>query len=156
MNKKKQEDTIKYLNQSFYIDKEINSKIDHLNLLDDHLKKLTTIFKDTPPSSTRKVDSVQDTIANIMDLKTEINEHIDKFVDLQREIMSVIAKVPNFKYRTLLTYRYLNFQKWELIAIEMNYSIQYIYDLHKEALKEVEKIISKTRVNPKESDCIRV
>lgn len=148
----RQKATSDYLNQSYYLNEEIDSKIEHLNLLDDQLNKLTTIFKDTPPSSTRKVDSLQNTIANIMDLRVEINEKIDKFVDLQREIMHVINKVTNSQYRTLLTNRYLIFDKWEMIAIKMNYSIQYIYDLHNKSLYEVEKIIAKTRVNMKKSE----
>lgn len=139
----KQKAVSEYLNQSFYIDQEINSKLDHLNLLEDKLKKITTTYKNIPPSGTRKVDGIQSTIANIMDLKTEINEKIDEFVDLQREIMHVIDKVPNSKHRTLLTNRYLNFQAWELIAIEMGYSVHHVYKLHNEALDVVVKFISK-------------
>lgn len=78
-----------------------------------------------------------------MDLQAEINEKIDEFVDLQREIMHVIEKVSNEKYQTLLTYRYLSFQEWELIALEMGYSIHHIYKLHNKALDVVSKFIQK-------------
>lgn len=137
----KQKAVSRYLNQSFYIDQEINSKINHLNLLEDKLNNLTTTYGDTPPSGTREVDSMQKTIANIMDLRVEINEKIDEFVDLQREIMHVIDKVPSSKHRTLLTNRYLTFQEWELIALEMGYTMNHVHRLHREALDIVEKII---------------
>lgn len=137
----KQKATSEYLNQSYHLNEEINSKIEHLNLLEDKLEQLTTIYKDTPPSTTREVDSMQKTIANIMDLRVEINEKIDEFVDFQREIMHVINKVTKSKYRSLLTYRYLDFQEWELIALNMRYTTNHVHRLHREALAVVEKLI---------------
>lgn len=136
----RQKATSEYLNQSYHLNEEINSKIEHLNLLEDRREHLTTIYKDTPPSTTREVDSMQKATANIMDLRVEINEKIDEFVDLQREIMHVIDKVPNSKYRSLLTYRYLNFQEWELIALEMGCSAKHIYKLHREALDKIAEL----------------
>ena len=110
-------------------------------MLEDKLEQLTTIYKDTPPSTTREVDSMQKTIANIMDLRVEINEKIDEFVDLQREIMHVIDKVPNSKYRSILTYRYLTFLEWESIALKMRYTTNHVHRLHRKALDVVEKLI---------------
>lgn len=143
---KKQEATSKYLNRSFYIDQQINSKINHLNSLDSLVKKITSTLGGTSSSGTKKVDIMQTTIANIMDLKAEINEKIDEFVDLQREIMHVIEKLSNEKYQTLLTYRYLSFQEWELIALEMGYNIRHIYKLHNEALQMVFKFIPRDKI----------
>lgn len=40
-------------------------------------------------------------------------------------------------YQTLLELRYLCFKSWEQIAVLMNYNCNYVFDLHKRALKAI-------------------
>ncbi len=73
-------------------------------------------------------------IVKIIDLEHEIDEEIDRLVDLKQEIVSLIKKVKNPEYQTLLELRYLNFKTWEQIATEMHYSIQHTFRIHDKAL----------------------
>ena len=79
----------------------------------------------------------EDVICKIVDLEEEINVEIDRLVDLKREIREVISGVHNLEYQTLLELRYLCFKSWEQIAVLMNYNCNYVFDLHKRALKAV-------------------
>jgi hypothetical protein len=67
---------------------------------------------------------MEDIIVKIVDLENEINQDIDELVDLKREIVTIIKKIENPVYQTLLELRYLGFKSWEQIAVEMGYSLQ--------------------------------
>ena len=75
-----------------------------------------------------------DAVAKIVDLQAEINHDIDVLVDLKREISSIIKAVPSSELQTLLEKRYLCFQSWEQIAVDMGYSMHHLYKLHNQSL----------------------
>ena len=62
---------------------------------------------------------------------------------IKQEIATVIAEVPDTTLRTLLTKRYLNFEKWEKIAVDLNYSWRWTMKMHRQALQAVEPLIAK-------------
>ena len=62
---------------------------------------------------------------------------IDAFVALKREFVTIIKKINNPEYQTLLELRYLCFKTWEQIVVEMGYSLQHIFRIHDKALKNV-------------------
>jgi hypothetical protein len=80
---------------------------------------------------------MEDVICKIIMLEDEINAEIDRLVDLKRDIHAVIGEVQDLEYQTLLELRYLCFKTWEQIAVLMNYSTKYLFDLHARALREV-------------------
>ena len=45
--------------------------------------------------------------------------------------------MPDDTQREVLTRRYLLYQKWEYIAVEMNYNIKWIFKLHGKALSKL-------------------
>lgn len=126
-----------YLSQAYRIDQRINSKLEQIVSLRALATKATSTLSDTPPSGTRNVHSMEDTIAKMVDLENEINVDIDTLVDLKREFVFIIKKISNPEYQTLLELRYLCFKTWEQIAVEMGYSLQHIFRIHDKALKEI-------------------
>ena len=81
----------------------------------------------------------------IIDLEHEIDEGIDRLVDLKQEIVSLIKQVKNPEYQTLLELRYLCFRTWEQIAVEMHYELRYLRKLHRRALEICSEIQLATR-----------
>jgi len=73
-------------------------------------------------------------VAKIVDLQAEINNDIDRLVDLKREIVGVIKTVNNTEYQTLLEKRYLCFDTWEQIAVDMGYNVRHVYRIHDDAV----------------------
>lgn len=55
----------------------------------------------------------------------------------KREIAWTINNVKDKEMRSILEKRYLCFDSWEKIAVDMNYSIQHIFRLHNKALKSI-------------------
>ena len=129
-----------YLSQAYKIDQRINSKIEQVQSLRALAEKATSTLSHTPTSGTRNVHRMENIIAKMVDLESEINADIDFLVDLKREIVTVIKCVECLEFRTLLELRYLCFKTWEQIAVEVNWSIRQVYYMHGEALREVEKI----------------
>ena len=126
-----------YLNQAYWLDRRIDSKLEQLSALRDMATKTTAVMDGEVVSHTRNVHSLQDVIAKIMDMQVEINTDIDALVDLKRDIMRTIKEIENPEYQTLLELRYLCFKRWEEISVMMNYNLRHIYRLHDEALEKV-------------------
>ncbi|MBV4421046.1 DUF1492 domain-containing protein [Clostridium sp. JNZ X4-2] len=127
-----------YLSQAYRIDQRINSKLEQIVSLRALAAKATSTLSDTPPSGTRNVHSMEDTITKMVDLENEINADINTLVDLKREFVFIIKKISNPEYQTLLELRYLCFKTWEQIAVEMGYDLRYIHKLHGKALENCE------------------
>lgn len=77
-------------------------------------------------------------ICRIIDLEAEINAEIDKFVDEKHKIINQIQGLKNSDYIALLFKRYVEFKKFEVISVEMNFTYQYVIEMHGYALKEFE------------------
>ena len=127
-----------YLEHGYWANQMIAGKISQLQDLNDMTTKVNSVMSIVPPSGTRNVHKMEDTVIKIVDLQREINNDIDGLVDFKRELTTVINKVADPELRSLLTLRYLGFKKWEDVALEMGYSVQHIYRLKKKAIAAVE------------------
>ena len=87
-------------------------------------------------------DKIGDIIANIDEYERKLNNEIDRYVDLRNEVHGKIMKVKNNDARLILFYRYMEFMKWEEIAVTMHYTFQWVHVLHKRALQDFEKILN--------------
>lgn len=132
--------TIKeYLSQAYRLDQRINSKIEQINSLHDLAAKASTTISETSCCSSANKQRMENNIVKIVDLEREINEDIDKLIEVKKDIVEMVKKVENPEYQTLLERRYLCFKKWEQIAMEMNYDLRYIHKLHLRALSVCKK-----------------
>ena len=132
-----------YLSQAYRIDQRINSKLEQVMSLRDLLGKANVTLTGMPKSPTPNPHSMEDIIVKMVDLESEINDDIDTLVDLKAEIMRCIKRVDNPEYQTLLEMRYLCFKRWEEIATELSYSMQYAFRMHERALAEAEVFLKK-------------
>lgn len=128
-----------YLGQAYRIDQRINSKIEQVSALNNMAIKATSTISDMPGSATRNIHRMEDVIVKIIDLQNEINADIDELVDFKAEVMGVIKSIDNLEYQTLLELRYLCFKPWEQIAIELGYSINNVFKMHRKAIELLEK-----------------
>ncbi|GHU47374.1 hypothetical protein FACS1894120_5340 [Clostridia bacterium] len=126
-----------YLSQAFLLDKSTNCKLEQVRSLHELATKATSTLSDVPPSGTRNVHRMEDVIVKILDLESEINDDINALVDLKCEIVKTIKRVDNAEYRTLLELRYLCFKSWSDIAVDMNYSQDHIFTVHRKALAKI-------------------
>ena len=126
-----------YLMQAKFLDMRINSKIQQVEALNDLATSASSVLTGMPRNPNKATSKMADAVAKIVDLQAEINHDIDELVDLKKAISSTIKAVPSPELQTLLEKRYLCFQSWEIIAVDMNYSMQHLFRLHDKALKEI-------------------
>lgn len=131
-----------YMEQARYLDMQINSKIEQIRNLNELATKATTVYSDMPHSPNRNTSRMEETVVKIIDLESEIDRDIDALVNLKREIMRVVNRIESAEYRTILEMRYLQFKKWEQIALLMSTDLRWAYRMHGRALNEVQKIIN--------------
>ena len=130
--------TIKeYLSQAYRLDQRINSKIEQLKRWQDLATKATSTLSKTSSCSYENSHKMEDNMVKIIDLKNEINNDIDRLIDLKKDIIALINGVNEQEYQTLLELRYLCFKKWKQIALDMGYDVSWIHRLHNKALKKL-------------------
>lgn len=126
-----------YMEQARYLDMQINSKIEQVRTLNELATKVTTVYSDMPHSPNRNTGRMEETIAKIIDLESEIDRDIDELVDLKQEVKTAISKVEDEKYRVLLELRYINQKSWEQIANQLGYDLRYTHKIHGRALQKI-------------------
>ena len=129
-----------YLSQAKFLDQRINSKIQQVAALNALATKATSTLTGMPHNPNHATSTMEETITKIIDLQAEINRDIDRLVDLKKELFSTIKAVGDTEFQTILEKRYLCFQSWEKISVEMGYDLRWLYRLHGKALDVVREI----------------
>ncbi len=131
-----------YLGQAYRLDQRINSKLEQVASLNELATKCTWALTGMPRNPNRRTSTMAEAVAKIIDLQTEINYDIDRLIDLKREMVKLIKSVDNTECQTLLELRYLCFKTWEQIAVDMGYTIDNVYRIHRKALSVVSALQS--------------
>ena len=82
-----------------------------------------------------------DAVCKIIDLQNEIAADMDRLVQIKKDIVDVIGKVDDVKFRILLEKRYLCDETWEEITVSLYHNRRWVFRLHGKALDEVQKIL---------------
>ena len=130
-----------YLNRIRYSDRLISSKFRQIKNLEDMATKITMDLSTERVQSSGGDDKISSLVANIVDLQNEITRDIKKLINLKRDVVHKINSLPDASHRMVLTLRYLEFKQWEQIAVEMEYSYQWVHRIHGRALQEFEKLL---------------
>lgn len=131
------QDKIKYLKQYKALDRRINLKLAECEEWRDMAKKITQEYTDMPKGN-GGVNRLEMAVENIDRLEREMNEDIDRLVDLRLDIQRAIKGVDDETLQELLERRYIHGQTFERIADEMYYSYMHICRLHGRALNVIE------------------
>ena len=132
----------KYLQQAYRLNELIDSnqrELDQLRALSTSISAVD-VSKERVQGGADSHDKIGSIIAKIVDLNDIINDEIDRFVDLKTDIHNKIMLIPDNTEKLVLKYRYIEFETWESIAVELGYTFQWVHVLHKRALKSFEKV----------------
>lgn len=127
---------------------EINNAINVKLELIAELRSLAEKVTASPMTESHGVGTYSDrvgrTTAKIIDLENEINDEIDRLVEIKLRIKEVIAAVTDSTRRTVLERRYILSESWEKIADELDYSPRHVLRLHNETIERLEKLYGET------------
>lgn len=133
---------IEYLRQIKTMDAKINTDIEELASLEALATKTTSVLGDERVQSSGSQQKMADAVVKIADLRNNINEQIDRFVDYKEEVKNLLFESCDSDCIKLLHKRYFMDKKWEEIAVEMNYTYQWVQGgLHQRALSQVQKAL---------------
>lgn len=76
------------------------------------------------------------------------DDEIEKTRAKHQEFVEVIQAVEDDRLRNLLTLHYIDGLTWERVAEKMWYSTKHIFDLYRESLTAVYKILSERNTPP--------
>lgn len=81
-------------------------------------------------------DSMAVKIATAIDLEKEIQCEIHQFIHEKHNVINQIQGLSHPNYIDILYKHYVELKRFEIVAVEMNYTYQYVVELHGHALKE--------------------
>ncbi|WP_162612438.1 DUF1492 domain-containing protein [Anaerotruncus colihominis] len=123
-----------YFAQIRKTDRLIQRLTDTVNTLRSSLTSQSYELKPDKVQTSGPKDTLGGTIVKIMSLEDNINTRIDELVQQKADAMRRIQNVPDQDQQNILIARYVNRDKWEKIAVELNFSIAQIYRIHGAAL----------------------
>jgi DNA-directed RNA polymerase specialized sigma subunit len=129
---------------------DIQSRIDEINELEAGLLS-SPKWTDVKVQS-GQVKKIDDVYAQLITMKQEIEHDIKEIIDRKLELSRLINKLSNPKYRTVLRMTYINKMYVDDICDSLGgISSPTYYRLKKQAIKELDSILSELIVN--DSDC---
>ena len=130
-----------YLRKIELLDTHINNKLNDLHTLRTMVTKITATISPVAVSGSGSHDKLGDAIAKIVDLQEEINQKIDRYVDMKREISAVLEQMQDPDQVKVLHKRYFEYKPLERIACEMGYTFRNVCYIHGKALLAVETLL---------------
>ena len=87
----------------------------------------------------RDGNPVENAYCTLSDYETEADRLLKEMNTARQKAEKIISSVPDQAQREVLTRRYIIGQRWEDIALSMNYSRQHVTRLHGYALQTIRK-----------------
>ena len=130
-----------FLNKIRYIDMMIDCKLEQIKNLRDKLTSISSPMGNIGDKvqSSKDPDKFTNTISKIVELENEINNDIDKLVDLKSIARKAIESLDDDVEKMVLYKRYFENKTFEQISVELNYSWRRIHQFHGDALKNLER-----------------
>jgi hypothetical protein len=89
------------------------------------------------PGGSGDGQKLENNIIRIIDEENKLQDHVSELLNSITEVRNLISLVDDPLLRLILHKRYLNFQKWEVIAADLGYSWQHIHRIHSRALNSL-------------------
>ena len=127
----------KYLQQIKVLDTKIKQKEEQIEYLKEAAGGAGAIRYDKEKIQVSMTDSkLEQMVIEYMQLEQEVQEqklHLEK---VRGVIIGQIHDLCDDRYINVLFKRYVEVKSYELIAVEMNYSFDYVKELHRDALED--------------------
>lgn len=125
-----------FLNQYRNAEREIAIKLDEIVRLREMATKVTQVL--TPDKVKGGMENRrEESIAKIVDMEKEIGASIDNLKKIREQVECAINAIPDANQRNVLRLRYLNGKTWEQIAVQLEFSYQWVCKLHGRALQNI-------------------
>lgn len=125
-----------YLQQAYRLNELIDSDVHELERLRDLAGRISSPNFGERVQSSRNLDApFVKYLGDIMEMEEKIQKELCRLVVLKKQILSALESVSDREERLLLTYRYLNNESWEQIAVDLSVSMSTVHRIHASALR---------------------
>lgn len=128
---------VHYLTQLEYIDDMISEKRDIIESMRSSVTGTSASVEGERVQTSPK-DRLGETCVKIVDLCTQMQDDIDRLLEMKGEVIQTIDQyVTDLKAQKLLYLRYIKYMSIETVAHEMRISRRTAYSLHKAAVTDI-------------------
>lgn len=120
--------------------KQLEADLQTLQDLEDLAAKITLVYSFAPGGG-GDGDKIGGAVAKLVDLDKDIQNDIKMLTEALAATRELIKMLGDEKLQLILFKRYLNYQRWEVIAADLGYSWQYIHKMHSKALQKLKEEI---------------
>lgn len=132
-----------YLMQVRMLNRKINNRISECERLRALAEGTSVAMTGDRVQSSPKPDKMSSAICKLVDMQKEIDAEIDRFVDLKKEVISVIEQVDNPHVYDVLYMYYVQEINWTDISKQLNYTYVWIHELKNRGFEQVQQILNK-------------
>ncbi len=126
-----------YLNQAFYLDRQVNSLIKVKEETVSLAQRCTANYDSIGTTNASKTNRQENIYIKIADQSKQIDEQIDKLVDIRNEIERLINTVSDTDGQSILRMRYLAYMPMTDIADIMGCDRRTIYRKYNKSIEEL-------------------
>lgn len=132
--------TQKYLYQVKILDAKIKQKQEQYKQLYESAHSVSAVRYDKEPiQKSINTGTLEKSVIRYLELEEEIKNEIISFQEIKQKIINEIHAIEDDRFINLLYKKYIQFKDLNLIAREMNYSYDYIKELHRNSIKAFEE-----------------
>lgn len=122
--------------------KQLEADLQMLQDLKDLAEQITPVYSLAPGGGGGgDGDKIGGAVAKLVDLDKDIQNDIKMLTEALAATRALIKMLDDEKLQLILFKRYLNYQRWEVIAADLGYSWRGIHKLHSKALQELKECI---------------
>lgn len=120
--------------------KQLEADLQMLQDLRDLAEQITPVYS-LAPAGGGSNDKLGGTVAKMADVEVSVQKDIKQLTEALAATRELIKMLGDEKLQLILFKRYLNYQRWEVIAADLGYSWRGIHKLHSKALQELKECI---------------
>jgi len=137
-----EKETIKWLSRAYWL----RIKIEKLQRQRDELESLAAGVRGTDysklPSRGGEPSTIADTVLGLVTMDQKIAGKVAEYTAAVDEITEMINSLGDERLSTLLYMRYVQGERWEKIAVAINYTWRHTLRIHREAIKAITEKMS--------------
>ena len=134
-------DAKEFLSRAYLLELQVQTKLQQIEKLRAIASHVSGGIRRDIVKHDRATTGMEDMVLKIMEEEAELNRKIDELVDAKREIRRVTDQVNSVVLRLILEKRFLLFQDWMTIAIDMDRTPRWVLSKNREALEIVQKLL---------------
>lgn len=130
----------RYLYQVKILDTKIKQKQEQYKQLYESVHSVGAVRYDKELTQTSRTgDALEKSVIRYLEVEEEIKNETINFQEIKHKIINEIQELDDDRFINLLYKKYIQFKNYDVIADEMNYSYDYVKELHRNSIKAFEE-----------------